>query len=798
MKLLFAPLQRLANLMEVQTLETRNLGSVLTLSIEDASKEQISELKIQTSLLDDIKGILKLQMTQAAMSSKGSGKPGLLGGVKDKMPTFKGAKQVAVAVGLFAGAILASTVFFALMPTLSIPTLLTAVAVAGIMTLVVPKFMELTKLYRFKMKTILKAAAILPIISMALLASALPLMLMPAISPMALLSAFFIGAALTLFAPTFIRLIHQLKGTKFKDQINVVKAMAIMAGGIVAVSLIFALLGAVGGWAAPPLWWTIKAGLAMFLFSLAFVQILKTINGKSTKDILFASLAVPVMAAAIIGVAYVFKLFPKDATAPSLGWTIKAGLAIFLFSLGFVQILKAIKGKSLKDIIFASIAVPLMAAGIVGVAFIFQALAYVEGYEKTAPDVMWAFKSGLALLAFTVPYLLISLAAKKIGIKGLILGTLAMIAISGAILASAWIFSVLPDTFLAPPMDWAIGAAVALIAFAVPLAIVGLLALAMTPVGILLGAAGLILIAGTMWVVAYIFSKLPSSNVEAIDALSRSLMSPLHAMIDVLKRFKDDIGIENMVPLAGGILAIAGSWLVLTAAMAGQGIGGAIGAIGNAIGEGVNNIVKAFGGEGAMGPKELLELLISKADGLRKVAGPMKKIGIGFSGISMNASAVQRALGALAPLTEEDRVKQLRAASRSIKGIARGYSSIAESTNTMNIDALNASTKMFEAIARVAESNGDDILTKISEDLMEAVRQLSATVKNLEATNSQNSESMGDSISNSLTGFIDKIKGKKDELGGSSEPGLVDMSAVISAIQELEGRFDRPIKVKEI
>ena len=37
-----------------------------------------------------------MQMTQNAMSSKGSGKPGLLGGVKDKMPKFKGAKSVAI------------------------------------------------------------------------------------------------------------------------------------------------------------------------------------------------------------------------------------------------------------------------------------------------------------------------------------------------------------------------------------------------------------------------------------------------------------------------------------------------------------------------------------------------------------------------------------------------------------------------------------------------------------------------------------------------------------------------------
>jgi len=400
------------------------------------------------------------------------------------------------------------------------------------------------------------------------------------------------------------------------------------------------------------------------------------------------------------------------------------------------------------------------------------------------------------MLAFTVPYLLISLAAKRIGAKGLVLGALAMIAVAGAILASAWIFSVLPDTFIAPPMDWAIGAAIAITAFTIPLAIVGLLATVLTPVTLLLGAAGIILIAGTMWVVAWIFSKLP--DLSAISKnITDAIMYPVDSMINALGRFKNEIGIENMVPLAGGILAIAGSWLVLTAAMAGQGIGGAIGAIGNAIGEGINKLTEWFGGKKAMGPKDLLELLINKADGLRKIARPMKNIGMGFKGIGLHAASVQRALGALIPFTQEDEVEELSSAATSIMLLAGGYRSIAESTKLMNIDALNASASMFNAIARVAESDGEDLITKISEDLMEAVRQLSETVKNLEASNSQNSESMGDSISNTLTGFIDKIKGKKDEAGGS-ESGLVDMSAVISAIQELEGRFDRPIKVKEI
>ena len=171
---------------------------------------------------------------------------------------------------------------------------------------------------------------------------------------------------------------------------------------------------------------------------------------------------------------------------------------------------------------------------------------------------------------------------------------------------------------------------------------------------------------------------------------------------------------------------------------------------------------------------------------------------MGFKGIGLHAASVQMALGALIPFTQEDEVEELTDAATAIKKIAAGYASISASTNLMNIDALKASASMFNAIARVAESDGEDLITKISEDLMEAVKQLSETVKNLEATNSQNTESMGDSISSTLTGFVDKIRGKKDEVGGSSEPGLVDMSAVISAIQDLEGRFDRPIKIKEI
>ena len=781
--------------MEEQIEETKSLQSVISIDLKKSSKDQLSELKTQTGLLEDIKSILRQQQFASLAQSKGP-KTGILGGIKSKLPSFKGAKTVAVAVGLFAGAILASTVFFALMPKLSAVTLLTAVAVAGIMTYVVPKFMELTKLYRFKTKNIVRAAAILPLISMAILASSLPLVLMPTLSLGSLVTAFVVGAALSIFTPSFIKLVHNLKGVKLKDQINAVKAMAIMAGGIVAVSLIFALLGAVSGWAAPPLMWTLQAGLAMFIFSAAFVNIANSLKKSSTKDLLLASTALPLLALTIVGVAYIFKLFPAKPIAPEYNWTLKAGLAMLLFSFAFTKILKVIKQNSLKDIAFAAIGVGLLAAAVVGVAFIFQALSFVEGYEKYAPDPVWALKSGLAILAFTGSYLLISLAAKKIGLKGLALGALAMIAVAGSILATAWIFSVLPSEFIAPPLDWSINAAIAITAFAIPLAVIGALATLLTPVGLLLGAAGIILVAGTMWVVAWIFSKLPDLG-EASKMLTDAIMYPINQMIGALVRFKDEIGIENMVPLAGGILAIAGSWLTLTAAMAGQGIGGAIGAVGNAIGQGVNKIVEFFGGEKAMGPKDLLELLISKANSLKKISGPMYNIGKGLRSIGTSAINVSLALGTLKHFTGDDAVENLEKSAKSVKELAKGYSKIARSTNLMNIDALNASANMFNAIAKVAGLKGEDAITKISEELMKAVNQLSKTVENLQEANGENSTSMQDAISSTIGGFIDKIKGTTDKSGGN-ESGLVDVAPIVAAIQELEDRLNRPLRVQEI
>ena len=462
MKLLFAPLQRLANLMEIQTAESTKLQSVLTVSIADASKIQVTELQKQTTLLEDIRGLLRIQAL-SAKKAKPSG-----GATKGKMPDFKGAKSVAVAIGLFAGAILVSAVFFALMPNVPLRSLLTALAVAGILTLVVPRFMELTKLYRFKMKNILKAAAVMPIITMGILAAALPLMLMPKINPMSLLSALVIGVALNFFIPSFIKLVHATKKMKVKDQLKASASMAIMALGIVGVALVFAGLGAVSGWVAPPLGWTLSAGLAILIFSYAFSKITASIKGQSTKGLIMTALALPLMALSIVGIAYIFKLFPTDTVAPPLGWTIKVGLSMFLISFAFTKILKVIKGLSNKDLIKGGIALPIMAAAVIGIAYIFKAFPA----DTVAPDLAWTIKVGLSMFLIAFAFTKILKAIQGVSIKNLIMAGLALPVMAAAIVGIAFIFQALGSISgyetTVPDLRWSLKVGLSLLIFSIP------------------------------------------------------------------------------------------------------------------------------------------------------------------------------------------------------------------------------------------------------------------------------------------------------------------------------------------
>ena len=413
-----------------------------------------------------------------------------------------------------------------------------------------------------------------------------------------------------------------------------------------------------------------------------------------------------------------------------------------------------------------------------------------------APPVDWTLKAGLAVALFAIPFAVIASLGKRLSFKSILMGTLALPLIAAGILGAAWIFSYLPENFIAPPLDWAVGAALALTAFAIPFAIVAALATALSPVAIVLGAAGIILLAGSMWVVAWIFSKMPDLTASSKN-LTDALMYPVNSMIDALKRVNDEIGVDNLLPLAGGLLAIAGSWLALTAALAGQAAGGLVSSVANLGSAIIDGIGSLFGGEKTKSPIDLLDMLIDRQAGIQALADPVKILGDNFANMSQYTEAVITGVTAFSPFLDEDNADNFTKSADAATTLALAYEKMSKASQTMNVMAITESTKMFEALARIAEADGEDAITAVSEKLMEAVKQLSETVENLQEANDQNSTSIQDTISSTIGGFIDKIKGTTDS-AGQSESGLVDVAPIVAAIQELEDRLNRPIRVEEV
>lgn len=731
MKLLLGPLQKLANLIEDQNKKMDEVHKVLTVDLMKASEDNVTELKNQTLLLTDIKLLLQEQSRQGILGRRRERREGRF---RMKTPDLAGAATVGLAVISMAGALLISAGLFKLMPVLN---------------------------------------------------------------PMALLSALAVALVVTLITPAFVKIAEALKGMKNNELVAASLAIPIIATSIVVSAGIFMTLAAISNnLVAPDPLWTLKAGLSIVLFGAAYRLVLDGVKGLSLKDIALAGVAIPVIAAGAVTAGLIFMLGQSISSwvAPPLEWTLNAGLAIALFSIPFAAVIYSLTKKvSIKDIGLAALALPAIALGLIATAWMFSSIPVDEW---VAPPVDWVAKTALAVLLFAVPFAGVAMVANKIGFKGLIMGALALPLIAAGILGAAWLFSYLPENYIAPPLDWAISAAIAITAFAIPFAIVGALAQAITPLGLVLGAAGIVLIAGSMWAVAWIFSKMP--DLSAISKnITDALMYPVNSMIDALARFKNEIGVENLLPLAGGILAIAGSWLALTAALAGQAAGGLVSSVANLGSAIIDGIGSLFGGGKTKSPIDLLDMLIDRQAGIMALADPVKVLGENFATMSQYTEAVITGVTAFSPFLDEDNAENFTESANAATTLALAYEKLANASNMMNVAAITESTKMFEAIAKVAEADGEDAMTVLAEKLMEAVKQLSETVENLQEANGENTNSMQDAISSTIGGFIDKIKGTTDNSGGN-ESGLVDVAPIVAAIQELEDRLNRPLRVEEV
>jgi hypothetical protein len=265
---------------------------------------------------------------------------------------------------------------------------------------------------------------------------------------------------------------------------------------------------------------------------------------------------------------------------------------------------------------------------------------------------------------------------------------------------------------------------------------------------------------------------------------------PFHGMIDVFKRFKDEIGIENMKGLALGIVYLAGAWLVLSAALAGSAIGGMAGAMANVVGSIADGIAKMFGGDKSLSPIELLERLANIAPKVKTLAEPIKSVGNSIAKIALNADGVIKALRSITTFANTNQ-KKLTAAKDSVFSISNSYMRIANASKAMNVEAIEASTNMFKALTDLANAKGENAMTILAEKLMKAVAELSIVVQNLEGAIDQqggNTNSLSNAIGGAINTLTDKVLGAKEEVGkmAASAAGTGDMKDVVAALQDIE------------
>jgi hypothetical protein len=225
---------------------------------------------------------------------------------------------------------------------------------------------------------------------------------------------------------------------------------------------------------------------------------------------------------------------------------------------------------------------------------------------------------------------------------------------------------------------------------------------------------------------------------------------------------KNEIGIENLPALAGGIVLLAGAWLTLVGALAGQAIGGLGASIANLGKSIIDGISSFFGGEKTKSPIDLLDMILNRANAITTISKPMETVATSFGKIAGYTGGVVKGLGAWGIFIEEKNAKNLERSAEASKKIADSYTKFAKAANGLNIKAVQASTAMFTSIANLSKPDAQNAMKTLTQELLKAVAELSKTVVNLEtAVEKQGDSNSGliEETGKAIGGFVEKVTG---------------------------------------
>jgi hypothetical protein len=125
----------------------------------------------------------------------------------------------------------------------------------------------------------------------------------------------------------------------------------------------------------------------------------------------------------------------------------------------------------------------------------------------------------------------------------------------------------------------------------------------------------------------------------------------------------------------------------------------------------------------------------------------------------------------------------------------------ATATSSIDVKAVKATTEMFNALAKIANSPANNPLTQLSTNLFKAIKELTEVVNNLEESvgTQQTASSAFAGIISSVGDRIGLAKEKIQENAAAATGGQsLDIEPLILAIETLEDRLNQPIYTIEV
>jgi hypothetical protein len=790
------------------------------------SQVVVKELQDQTAILKDIRSSIKGAVSSRPTGSDAGGNE--TKSAKDKIMDVAGKVGDTVKnIALLAGAIVVFAGALKLVAAIIKPQdLLVIVPFMLVMSLAILAFSKIVEASKgMTPKQALSTGLLMVTIAGSIVAVAVIFKAFAALGQLSFPDPMWVlGAGLAIFIftlPVMLLMKAMTSGSKLggqavgatalspKTALAIGLVMVATAVAIAGVALVFSkMLVPVGPEDAPDIVWALTAGLSLAIFGLTTAMFLKNIKqsgsmGDMLRIPIIIAGAIIATAVGMVGAAYVMKGFPQvtEDDAPNIIWALTTGLSLAVFGIGMVLLAKYIKDA--KSALIGGLAMIIVAGVIFTTAWIFNYLPE----NLRAPSMDFIKGAGIAIAAFGAAYALMTKFIGEMEISSLLKGALAMVVTAALIVGVAWIFQLLPEDLKFPSIDFALGAGVAVAVFGAAIAGVGALVQLVTPVGFLLGAVAVLVAALVIVGVAWIFSLLPESLFEQgglIYKATDALVYFGNGMITLFKNFGSalvDIGLKflngvgdflvkmekvDLVAVAGGIAAIAGSMVLLAGALVGSSVA-ASGA--NLVNSVLDFGASLFGGGDSETdkPQGFLEYLVNNSaaiaiggagvkligDAMKSVTesinpakgaldgfmnlliGPKKGTGL-FPGVKQVALTVmdEVTFGFNSMSIQLDKIatykKPLEQIAESMKSFAGSTTQFAQAINSIELEKLNALGTTMESLKK----NVDESMVNNFKVMADQTEKLNA-----------NTGGVIDAVGGAITKVGDKLAGGDKDAG---------------------------------